>query len=235
MRQYTSFWATLAATPLFQGLPEARVRALVGEEAMPRPFLRGEVLFGPADRAQALAFLLAGSALVHKTGGDGRRMLMSRLTPGDIFGMASLFHEETFPTEVRAETAGSVLFLKKAWLETAFSQEPLLPRNYIALLSERIHFLNRRIEAFTGDDAPARLLRVLSGLTTDPEGKMLVIPYSLSQLAMMLGIGRASLYRAFDALEAAGVLSREGRRVTMRRPEAPPHGRKTLIGAKAAE
>ena len=38
----------------------------------------------------------------------------------------------------------------------------------------------------------------------------------MSELAQTLGVGRASLYRAFDALEAEEVLRREGRNILVR-------------------
>ncbi len=219
MRQFSAFWDTLAQTPLFAGIPVARVQALVGKAFAPQEVAHGELLFGPGDTKRALAILLEGTALVHKFGVDGHRVLMSRLSPGGTFGMASLFAGDApYPTEVRAETACIVLYLQKAWLEAAFAKEPQLARNYIALLSGRIHFLNRRIETLTGDDVRARLLRLLGSLSTGDDSAF-TLPYSLTQLAEMLGVGRATLYRAMDALESEGILQRDGRRITVQSGE----------------
>src|SRR5699024_6005334 len=70
MRQYTSYWALLLGNPLFEGMEEATVRALVGNENGPRAFGREETLFGP-ESERGLAFLLSGSALVYKEQADG--------------------------------------------------------------------------------------------------------------------------------------------------------------------
>lgn len=221
MRQYTSFWLCLASNILFEGISEETLRTLVGEDKAPAKYPRSTVIFSPTDYIPSLAFIITGSALVYKAGMDGKRILMSRLSPGDVFGMASLFYEtEKYPSEIHAETDCQILFLSKAWVEEAFSLEPRLAHNYIALLSERIHFLNRRIESLAAEDTRARLTQTLRTLQKAQGSQTtLTLPFSLSQLAELLGVGRASLYRAIDALEAEGVLTRNGKIITILQPE----------------
>lgn len=213
MRQYL-LSDTILQHPLFDGMPEEQVAALFHTSATRSEYARGSVLFSPSHYVRALAFLDTGNALVYKVSQGTHRVLMSRLGPGDAFGMASMFYEgEAYPTEIVAEKECTVWLLPKEALEQAFIEMPLLARNYITLLSERIHFLNRRIEVLAGDDVPTRLLHLLRSLAgPDSHG---TLPYSLSQMAELLGIGRASLYRALDALEEQGKLTREGRRFSL--------------------
>ncbi len=212
MRHNSDFLGILAATPLFAGLSEARVAALV-EGLTPTDFARGEALYAPDAFPQAIAVVLSGAALVRKVRGDGHRLFLRKLSRGDVFGMASLFGcGEPYPTEIRAESTCRVLFLPKEWLEAAFLREPNLTRNYIALLSERIRFLNRRIETLAGDDMRARAIRMLQDFTREQgRGDTFRLPYPKAMLAEALGVGRASLYRALAALEADGVIKFTGR------------------------
>lgn len=206
---------------MFRNIPEPQIDALLQTTSPPEAFSRGDILYGPAADRHTLAIIMQGSALVYKAGQQGKRLLMSRLSPGNTFGMATLFYDDAaFPTEIRAEQACDVLFLSKEWLEKAFVQAPQLSINYISLLSGRIHFLNQRIDALSGDDLSMRLLRVLHSFSTDGESTCtLTLPYSLSQLAETLGIGRASLYRALDALEAGGLIARDGKQFTFLKNE----------------
>ncbi len=218
MRQNSTALA-IAKTELFAGLTPDETLALLADAPPPRAYRRGEILYSPTAYLRSLAFILSGTAMVYKVTGD-KRVLMNCLGPGSIFGMAALFVEEdAYPTEIHAAAPCKVLFLSKTWLEAAFEAEPHLSRNYITLLSERIRFLNQRIETFTEEDARSRLLRVLSGLHRASPGPVLTLPYSLSQLAQMLDIGRASLYRALDSLRSEGVLLYERRNITLLMPE----------------
>ncbi len=211
MRQISGEWNLFRNNPLFECVSEEWLLTLYRKGESIRSFQQGAVLFDQASYMQSLAFLLAGSALVYKQAGNNKRILMNRLVPGDVFGMASLFCDEAYPVEILAEQPARVLFLTKPQLEEAFQAEPRLSRNYIALLSRRIQFLNRRIEVLTGEDIQERLIAVLRSLGT---GEAFTLPYSLSQLAGMTGVGRASLYRALDQLEAQGVFARNGRHFT---------------------
>ena len=84
--------------------------------------------------------------------------------------------------------------------------------SYIAFLSQRIRFLNRKIDSFTAPSAREALLRHLLEIHRDGAAE---ITGGYSQLARTLNIGRASLYRALDALEAEGCIRRDGKCITI--------------------
>ena len=71
-----------------------------------------------------------------------------------------------------------------------------------------MRFLNQRIENFTAGEAHDILEDYLLSLC-DGEGK-LPAPKNMSLLAKTLNMGRTSLYRAAEALENAGKLTRSG-------------------------
>ena len=95
-----------------------------------------------------------------------------------------------------------------------FAQFPQVARNYIAFLSERIQFLNEKIGSFTAPTARVRLARWLAAQTSPVQVK------SYMALANELNVGRASLYRALDALASQGVLKRQGACITVMDPVA---------------
>ena len=94
--------------------------------------------------------------------------------------------------------------------------EPEFAKAYVTLLSEKIIFLNKKISAYSEGDASEKVLRWI--LTMANGESELVLPCSVSKLAQMLGIGRASVYRAFDALQEQGIIGRIGKKIVLLKP-----------------
>lgn len=213
MRQIIDAASLLTVNPLFRGFSTDEIRRSLEREPSELLFFeRGALMLGPRSHTEGIAFLLSGSARVNHPG--GRRLVeMSVLSPGSVFGIATLFTQDhPFPNEIYAETECCVLLLSRMWAEQMLSQEPRFARNYIALLSEKILFLNRRIDTFTADDAAQRLRGMLQDFWHQqgcPD--IFTLPCSYTQLASLLHIGRASLYRALEQLEKENRFTRNGR------------------------
>jgi CRP-like cAMP-binding protein len=89
--------------------------------------------------------------------------------------------------------------------------------NYIKFLSDRVAFLNRRIDSFTAPDAEKSLARFIClNATSESEYQHEVGVKNYSEVAQRLNIGRASLYRAFEALEDEGLISKDGKTLKIR-------------------
>ena len=175
-------------------------------------FADGAVLFADGTPA-ALGVLVRGGAEIVRAGAGGE-VLLRTLGAGDVFGAAALFGRESAGTAVRARGSARAVFLPRATVEAAFAADPRTARGYIAFLSAKIEFLNARLATFTAESAEARLagylLRASDGRDTfTPE-------MPLSRLADLLGLGRASLYRAFDALCAADAIEKKQKQITIK-------------------
>ena len=100
-------------------------------------------------------------------------------------------------------------------LDRLLGEEALLRRNYLTYLTGRIRFLNARLGSLAVGDTEGRVVRyLLSSLSYG------VVECSASGLARQLGISRASVYRAFQDLEQAGLIRREGRAILVPDPAA---------------
>ncbi len=92
-------------------------------------------------------------------------------------------------------------------MDRLLGEEPLLRRNYLRYLSGRIRFLSGRLGALAQTGAEGKLARYLLS-SGEPS-----VHAPATDLAKRLGLSRASLYRAFEALESAGLIRREGKTV----------------------
>ena len=68
--------------------------------------------------------------------------------------------------------------------------------------------------SYTAKNAENKLLAYLSQLPRD-ENNQVELKISLSTLAKMIGIGRASLYRSFDKLEESGAIIKSGKKIIL--------------------
>lgn len=163
---------------------------------------KGEDIFTPHTFIHALGVVLSGRVQVRKEG-----LLVSELTEGDLFGAAALFNQrEDYAATLTARSGCRVLLLPQEMVTALMAKAPLLAANYIRYLSGRIRFLEGKLDGLLAGSAERKLAQHLLDRSGDETG-------SLTELAGRLGVSRASLYRALDALCATGAISREGKRI----------------------
>lgn len=89
------------------------------------------------------------------------------------------------------------------------SEDRTLSANYIRYLSERIHFLSRKVEGLAARRVTGKLARFL----LEAGGEAVSCP--AAELARRLDVSRAALYRSFQELEEAGGIRREGKTIVI--------------------
>lgn len=187
---------------------EASREALLAEVqcAQLRHFEKGEMIVRAGSNESFIGVILSGRAEV--TGGG--RLRMSVLERGDIFGAVTLFGSSGFQRDITALCRCELIVFSREAMLRLLGREPNMTAGYIGYLSDRIAFLNSRIEAFTGDTAGIRLAGWLLG---NENGGSALLGVSLTELAGFLNISRASLYRAFAELEDCNLAIRRGKEV----------------------
>lgn len=172
-----------------------------------------------------LPIVVSGKASIVKDNG----VILRMLGKGDIFDVTSLFNDTSSSQAFTSSkvTAGKncrVLMIPRSVISGLIHTNGDFAEKYICLLNEKIRFLNWRIRAFTADNVAVRLachlLYLLDETPNDTESADITLGISLSKLASVLGIGRASLYRALDALEEAQLISHSDRNITVRNAAA---------------
>ena len=129
--------------------------------------------------------------------------------------MATLFYEkENYLTKITALEKVTMAVIKKENLMKIFSEYPKVSENYITILSEKIHFLNRKISTYTKQETIQKVATFILQNANEAKNHA-VLPYSITTVADALNVGRASVYRAFECLENDGIISRNGKNITI--------------------
>lgn len=210
-------WDIYASCFLFKGLnaPEE-----LPDQAEICECKTAESVFPAERQGLYMGIMVSGRAEVRQKGDSN--IIMSILGRGDEFGAASLYSGMDFMKDIVAVGECRVLYISKAHIDDLMADRRIA-RNFIAYLSQRIHFLNGRIECFTSGSVLCSLAMYLAdsadkaAATTDGRDGALesrpdfALPCSISRLADVLHVGRASLYRALDDLSRQGVIYRNNR------------------------
>ena len=158
---------------------------------------------------RGLGILLSGKACVF---GKNRQkeVLLNRLNEADVFGAATVFFsKKEAVSTITAKTKVKVLFIERNLLEKIMENDFAVASAYIAFLSERVYFLNRKIIGFTAKSADCALADYV--LRSADENGFLEV--NMSRIASTLDIGRTTLYRALEVLREEGLLEYNGKKM----------------------
>lgn len=195
---------TLMEHPLFRRVPPDLLAELTGQAEV-CTIGRGETAYDRTRFRRCLGVLLHGKIQVRK-----ESLLVSTLGAGDVFGAAALFNEqEDYPTTLTALEDCRLLLVPQEEIRRLVCRCGAFAEDYITYLSGRIRFLSTRLDAVSADRGEGKLARYLLA-AAEGAGE---VTLSATQLCQRIGVGRATLYRAFEALEGAGAIARMGKTI----------------------
>ena len=200
------FFKKISSASIFIGCDqEMLVRVLESENCKIKSFSSGETICEAHTVLRSIGIILSGSAVAMSQDRE-RNVLLRRFSQGDIFGVSGVFsQDEKFVSRISAKSPCSVAFISANGLRYLIENDKNVLYNYIEFLSDRIRFLNKKIKFFTSGSAERRLAVYLDSFGEEE----FTLTESMSAVAEMLDIGRASLYRAFDSLIADGFIIRD--------------------------
>ena len=208
----------ILAQKLFDGCQPRMIEDIILGSGTLHCFRSGEAM---ESEERAVGILLSGRGVIYSSD-KGRQTLLRFISPGDAVGVAGLFADKAPNTRIYAcgDGKSEMFFVGRKAFEELMTVETdgRFRTNLIKFLSDRVTFLNSKIDCVTGGSAERRLVMFLKNSSTNDNGEV-EIGMSMTALAHALDIGRASLYRAFDALEEDGAISRNGKYVRILAPE----------------
>ena len=195
--------ALLAAGPLFRNTEEGMLRSLTELEGASLVRFDPGVVYSPRHFRRSLGVVLSGQLQVTKGA-----LAVSVLGPGDLFGAAALYSDEVeFAATITALRPSRCLMLEQSLVDRLLAEHGQIRENYLRYLTGRVRFLSGRLQALAQPGVEGKLARYLlaNGGSSCPA----------PELCQRLGVSRASLYRAFAALEDSGLITRKGKTITV--------------------
>lgn len=199
---------------LFRGCSEKDIKKIIIDGGKAISFRSGDIM---ETDFRSVGILLSGRGAIYSSD-KSRHTLLRFISPGDAVGVAGLFAAKAPETQIIAcgDGKSEMFFIGREAFEQLMNEESdgQFRTNLIKFLSDRVTFLNSRIDCVTGGSAERRLALFIKNSPVDSSG-CVSLGMSMTALAHALDIGRASLYRAFDFLQSDGIITRDGDRITV--------------------
>lgn len=166
---------------------------------------RGDIISSPSEYKKGVYFVYDGSCQI-SSAGEAKNVTLNTLTKYDSFGALTLFGEyNDYPTEIVALKKTTLLFISKDDVLSLVGIESLISYNLMNFLTERIYFLNEKIGILTKGSIESMLATYI--INRYKKTGQTCIKLNMKSCSEMLGVGRASVYRALGSLSNKGALS----------------------------
>lgn len=173
-------------------------------------FKKDETIYSKRDFKRKVGFVLSGACEVLRSGDGDNDIAINVINSGGSFGILAVFSEKAeYPTTIKATKNTVVAFIDKSTVISLSKKNAKVAMNVIKFMSERISFLNDRLNTFSGSSTLEKLASYLLFLVKSADNNSL--SFSKTKASEAIGAGRASVYRALTELVEREIISLEGK------------------------
>ena len=220
------FFSILAASPLFSGVTEDELDAMLTcLAAKTEQFPKDVFLLHPGDKVKEIGMVLSGCALVVQEDVWGNRNILSRTAPGQTYAAAfACAPSSVSNVNVVTETPTTVLFLNVKRLLTvcpsACAHHSRIIRNLLGELAEKNLRFSEKLTHMGQRTTRAKLMSYFSAEAQRRGSYEFDIPFSRQQLADYLGVERSGLSLELGKMRDEGLLDFHKSHFLLKTPEA---------------
>lgn len=167
-------------------------------------------------KSGTLGILINGKATVKRFNDAGASTTIRTCISGEVFGSASIFGNwKKGMSSIIASQNCEVLYISERTFCELLKKYPQMSNNYITFLSDKIRFLNRKLDAFTANSTEEKLYEFLLSFADDDGNADL--DFGIAELSRRIKIGRTSIYRDMSLLEEKGLMIRNGNKFKIKK------------------
>lgn len=197
--------------PIFQGLTPHELGRF-NDILTTSEYSNAEIIYSQGSPAQILCIVNSGAVKLFKTSPEGKEQVLRILSPGDFFGEAVLFSEETRTASAQALGTTKVCQLDKSQAEEIIQRHPEIARKLIAALNLRLIQAEEQIEYLGTRTTLQRVAHLLVDLAQEQGESTITLPLSREGLASLTGMTVENFSRKLSELTDQGLIALQGRR-----------------------
>ena len=214
----------LQKVPFFSNLSLTDANSLA-KRLVPRHFNTGQIIFHHGDPGGLLYIIIKGKVKITHSTLDGQEALLTIFGSGDFFGELALLDDSPRSASVEAIKPTEVLTLHRDDFIRYLRNNPDFALYVLHTMAKHIRRLNNQLSDIFFLDLPGRLGRALLQLADQhgietPEGILIDLNLTQTDLAEMVGATRVSINKAIGRFRRAKWIKNQGRRFTILDREA---------------
>ncbi|KUJ79900.1 Crp/Fnr family transcriptional regulator [Ruegeria profundi] len=183
-----------------------RLKAMLSAQATEIALDRGDVLFEQGDEGDALYAILEGTLEVSFLAMSGRKLSLTLMRPGEVFGEIALFDSGPRTATVVAAEPSRVLRVRQGDVMNQIRQHPDLAVDMIRLAGQRMRWMGSQLNEQVFLPMPIRLARKLLHLSELQDDPLTRITLSQSELAEFVGATREAVSKTISTWKRDNVV-----------------------------
>ncbi len=197
---------------LFKGFDKSLLESHIRSTYLSfKKFKKGHVIAHEGDPCHAIGIVREGTLELQSIYPSGKVLTLVRLNKGEIFGEAVVFGKDpVYPITVVALTDVEVGYIHKDGLMELFIHHPQALNNFLAVLSNKLTTMNRKIKNLSLDTIRKRVANYLLNQYKLSGQRMFQTHVSRKSMAELMGIQRPSLSRELIKMKEDGLIDYEG-------------------------
>ncbi|CUH44911.1 MULTISPECIES: Crp/Fnr family transcriptional regulator [Ruegeria] len=183
-----------------------RLRAMLSALATEISLDQGQVLFEQGDEGDALYVISEGTLEVSFLAMSGRKLSLTLMKPGEVFGEIALFDSGPRTATIAAAEPSSVLRVRRSDVMDQIRQHPDLAVDMIRLAGLRMRWMGSQLNEQVFLPMPIRLARKLLHLSALQDDPAMRITLSQSELAEFVGATREAVSKTISTWKRDNVV-----------------------------
>ena len=204
------YFEQIKNNPLFSEIAFAEFELMIGcLSARTAGYRKGDVILLSGNAVNFVGFVLSGSVKIIKEDVDGRAVILTELSAGELFGeVFACAGISQSPVTVLAAADAEVLFMDYKKIITSCSSAcPFHTRligNMLKLIAQKTLMLNQKIEILSKRTTREKLLCYFD--TQRGAAKKFTIPYNREDLAGFLCVDRSAMSNELCKMRDEGLI-----------------------------
>jgi CRP-like cAMP-binding protein len=179
---------------------------------------KGRVFYQPEEMGEVLFIIKKGQVQLYRISPEGKKLVISTLGPGTLFGEMALLGQQMHNTFAEAVEDCQICVMSRTDLERLILNKPQVALRVLEVTGKRLREAETRLEDLAFKGIPARLASLLLRLSED-RGTRTIVGLTHQNLAETVGTYRETATLVLNDLKAQGLIDIGRKRITILDPE----------------